>query len=269
MSRSTHPTILIAGASGGLGSTTARLAIQKGWDVIATARASRHLRGVVPANIPIMKLDLADAQSVCEFEIELQRLRPNGIEVVVNAVGADVRKPFESHSDEEIHRLTETNFIGPASLLRAALPSLKRSSARCRHFIQITGFMNARVAFPYYSYDVATRSAFRTLAESVQRELSAEGFGAIRLRQFCPAPAATESEAPFLPIWRQMGVDPVRPEDVAEALWAFSQRSADVGSMGRSVERAATLIDSGSRRLSDLLWLGRVSQTFKKAFGAI
>ena len=55
--------------------------------------------------------------------------RFGGLDVLVNNAGTDVTKPFGEMTMAEFDRVIDVNLRGPANLIRAALPALRRSDA--------------------------------------------------------------------------------------------------------------------------------------------
>ncbi len=273
MTGQTRPrrTVLVAGAAGGIGSAVAVACAAAGDRVICVARGESGAAAIA-AGLPnprldhlAIRLDLADADACKTRLAALGGSAAPRLDLVVNAVGGDERKAFADHSSQDVSRMIEVNFVSAVNLLRASLPGLKAAGDSGGQFIQVTGFLNARVAFPYYSVDVAMRSATRTLFEAVQRELVLEG-ETVRLRLFSPAVADTAAERPYLPIWRRMGIAPSTPQDVAEALLRFADLRQRVGAMGAPTSRISAALDAWFPQLTDRLWLSSAGRTFRDAF---
>jgi NAD(P)-dependent dehydrogenase (short-subunit alcohol dehydrogenase family) len=263
-------TVLVAGASGGLGSAFARQLAMNGAKVICAGRkgsqadeiaaklGSGHLR---------VKLDLLDPASLAQASEAVRDIACGKLDYVVNSVGGDVRKSFSNH--------TELNFLAAANLLKLCLPLMRSDPDFSLHapsvghqFIQITGFVNGRIGFPFYGADAAMRAATRTLFASVQRELTLKGRADVRLRLFSPAVADTEAERPYLGIWRSMGIEPVSPDEVAVALLKFMQGLRSVGTMGGRSTQLSALIDDLSPGLTDSMWLSQAGKALAQAFDA-
>jgi NAD(P)-dependent dehydrogenase (short-subunit alcohol dehydrogenase family) len=267
-------TVLVAGAAGGIGSAVAVACAAAGDRVICVARGESGAAAIA-AGLPnprldhlAIRLDLADADACNTRLAALVGSAAPRLDLVVNAVGGDERKAFADHSSQDVSRMIEVNFVSAVNLLRASLPGLKAAGDNGGgQFIQVTGFLNARVAFPYSSVDVAMRSATRTLFEAVQRELVLEG-ETVRLRLFSPAVADTAAERPYLPIWRRMGIAPSTPQDVAEALLRFADSGQRVGVMGAPASRISAALDAWFPQLTDRLWLAGAGRTFRDAFAS-
>ncbi|MFN5695143.1 MAG: SDR family NAD(P)-dependent oxidoreductase, partial [Bacteroidota bacterium] len=105
-------TILITGASSGIGRETAKLFQKKGWTVVATMRnpeTETELTGL--KNVFVTKLDVLDLDSINQaitYGIE----KFERIDVLLNNAGYGAYGPLESFPREKILRQFNTNVIG-------------------------------------------------------------------------------------------------------------------------------------------------------------
>jgi len=262
--------ILVVGASGGIGAAIARTFAKQGARIICAARDQAKVAKLVDslgACHAALQLDVLCDDSLSKARLELNKLAPEGIDFVINAVGGDIRKSFMSHTNADITQMVEVNFIAATNLLKLCLPHMKQGDTNAkRQFVQVSGFVNARVAFPYYSVDVAMRSATRTLFESVQRELTLEGHKNIQLKLFCPTATDTAAERPFLSLWQNMGIQPAHPGEVALALLTFLSGKRHVGAMGGFGNALLALADFISPKLANYLWLGKAGREMNHIF---
>src|SRR5262245_15544718 len=122
-------TVLITGASSGIGRMTAELFAERGWQVAATARdaqavtswaADPRLAGRVGAFV----LDVPDEASIDTAVSEIAR-RFGRIDVVVNNAGFGVFGPLEGASAEQVERQLRTNVLGTISVIRRVMPILR------------------------------------------------------------------------------------------------------------------------------------------------
>ena len=111
-------TILIVGASRGIGLGLAKEFKARGWDVIATERSrSEDLHAVDGVRVETM--DVTDPKTFESFDTELDA-------VIVNAgiTGASHQSALEATADE-VAQVMMTNAFGPAHLAKALLPKIK------------------------------------------------------------------------------------------------------------------------------------------------
>ncbi|CAA9515828.1 MAG: hypothetical protein AVDCRST_MAG45-2197 [uncultured Solirubrobacterales bacterium] len=165
------PVLLITGASTGIGAATARQAVEAGWRVVLGARSEDRLRELATelggeAHALLRRCDVA------RFE-DLEGLVATALEgfgrldaVFANA-GMGAGRGFLGESVEHWREMVETNVLGVALTIRAALPHLRDS--RAGHFV-ITGSVAGRRPLPGSLYS-ATKFAVGAMAESLRQEI--------------------------------------------------------------------------------------------------
>jgi len=98
-------TILITGASSGIGKATAKFFQQKGWNVVATMRSPEMEKELIELeNVFITRLDVLDSPSI-DTAIAESISRFGKIDVLVNNAGYGMLGLFESIPKESIQRL--------------------------------------------------------------------------------------------------------------------------------------------------------------------
>jgi short-subunit dehydrogenase len=187
------------------------------------------------------------------------------IDVVVNAAGVDVRKPFGEHSLSDLRRMLDVNLLGAIVLTHTFLPPMRAQNRGT--IVHVGGFADGRLAFPYYSGDVATRAGLFSFVESLNRELGIEGSPVV-ITYFCPSAADTEAERPFLPIWREMGLSITPKEKVAAALLDAVDQREQVRIMGGVSTVLLAKLNSIWPRLADSLLLNHYGKILKRHLGA-
>src|SRR4051812_23048327 len=118
-------TILITGASSGIGKATARLFQEKGWNVIATMRNPADETDLKNSNdVLLAKLDVLDLSSI-EKAITAGIQKFGTIDVIVNNAGYGAFGPVEAFKRENMIRQFNTNVIGLLDVTRAILPHFR------------------------------------------------------------------------------------------------------------------------------------------------
>ncbi len=191
-------TVLITGASSGIGEATVRQFQSQGWNVAATMRspqnsAQNSAQDSAPGSTPIAqldrvicpKLDVSDVDSI--QGAVTQTLDAFGqIDVLVNNAGYALLGPFEATDPEQIRQQFDTNVFGLMAVTRAVLPHFRdRNTGTLVNVASIGG----RMAFPLYSSYHATKWAVEGFSESLQYEL--EAFN-IRVKIIEPGPIKTD-----------------------------------------------------------------------------
>ena len=204
--------VVVVGATGGLGSAIARAVQREGGQPVLVGRDAARLAALAQElQVSTLRLDLNDTAAIDACAGTLAALGP--ISHVVYAAGADVRKPFLSHSAEELESLLSLNWRAPLLLTRAILPYLQPSAT----VALIGGYGDGHLPFPYHVPDAASRSGLASFCHGFNQELALEGYDA-RVCYVCPAPAATERERPFAALRASMGTPLVPPTRVADVV---------------------------------------------------
>lgn len=164
-------TWLITGCSSGFGLALARLAQANGHNVIAAFRNPNRTLELVDEFTKnggeCVRLDQDELG--CGKVIEDFEARGTAIDVLANVAGFGMTGPVESFSEEEAHRIMETNFFGPYRLIRAVAPHMRRRrSGMILNFSSGSG-MEARNSLGLYG---ASKSALDGLTKTLHKEMS-------------------------------------------------------------------------------------------------
>lgn len=156
--------VLVTGANGGIGTQFVRQAIDLGAaKVYATARTPRTWddERIVP-----LALDVTDPES-----IRAAAEAASDVTVLINNAGASVSSAgILTHTDEEIRRSVETNFVGPLLLARAFAPILSASPGSV--IIDVHSALSWYAVAGIYS---ATKAALWSATNSLRLELAPAG----------------------------------------------------------------------------------------------
>ena len=121
-------TVLIAGATGGIGSAITRQIAASGAIVFIIGRNTDKLQQVAArADIPperVFEMDITSEESVFKT-IENILLQTPQIDILVNAAGIGVIKPLENLTSDDFLRTLQTNLLGAFYLVKAVLPGMK------------------------------------------------------------------------------------------------------------------------------------------------
>jgi NADP-dependent 3-hydroxy acid dehydrogenase YdfG len=181
-------TILITGASTGIGRETAVYFAKKGWNVAATMRNTEKGTDLLNyQGIRLFSLDVTDTQSV-KTAIDAVIAAYGGIDVLLNNAGYALVGAFEAMTEQQIHRQMNTNVIGVMNVTRAVLPHFR--SKKEGLVINITS-MGGLITFPLYSVYHATKWAVEGFMESLHFELRQFN---IRVKNIEPGAIKTEFE---------------------------------------------------------------------------
>ena len=162
-------TILITGASSGIGRTAALYFAEQGWQVVATMRtperADKHLN---QPNIFIIALDVTDDDSIATAIAAAQH-RFGKIDVLLNNAGYGLFGAFEAMSPEQIEKQLRTNVYGLMRVTQLVIPVMR---AQGKGVILNVSSVGGRMAFPYASAYNATKFAVEGFSEGLRYELA-------------------------------------------------------------------------------------------------
>lgn len=171
--------VLVTGASRGIGRAVASTLSGRGHRVIATARHAEDLDGLeCDLALP---LDVTDQQSV-DSALEAA----GEIDVLINNAGRTVRAPMELVPLDELRSLFELNTIGALRVSQAVLPTMRaRGSGQILFVSSILGRLTIPLVGPY----AASKWALEAVAETLAVEVARFGVEVVVLE---PGPVASE-----------------------------------------------------------------------------
>jgi NAD(P)-dependent dehydrogenase (short-subunit alcohol dehydrogenase family) len=165
----TDKTVLITGASSGIGLETALHFYDRGWNVVATMRNPQKRRTKLhEKGLPdLVHLDVMDADSI-RSAIAYTLDKYQKIDVLVNNAGYAIYGPFEATTPEQTGRQFDTNVFGLMEVTRQLLPLFRRQ--RNGVLVNVTS-MGGRIGFPLYTIYNSTKWALEGFSEALHYEL--------------------------------------------------------------------------------------------------
>jgi NAD(P)-dependent dehydrogenase (short-subunit alcohol dehydrogenase family) len=167
-------TVLITGASSGIGAATAKYFVAKGWNVAATMRSPSPETSLIEddewkisKNVIFPRLDVTLPETI-ESAIRETIERFGQIDVLVNNAGYALMGPIEGVTTEQLEQQFQTNFFGLVSTIQAILPIMRQQGSGT--IINVAS-IGGRLAFPMVSSYHATKWAIEGLSESISYEL--------------------------------------------------------------------------------------------------
>ncbi|MFB4353889.1 SDR family NAD(P)-dependent oxidoreductase [Microbacterium sp. LS_15] len=171
-------TILITGASSGIGKATALRFADEGWKVIAAARDFRKAPEITSRpEIDTVHLDVSDSANILAVAASLAQ---TDIDVLHNNAGHMLMGPAEFFSDEHLQRELDVNLLGPIRVTRAFLPAFR---ARGGGLVINTTSMTAIAAGPFMSMYGATKAGLERWSFGLNHEVNPFG---IRVKTIVP-----------------------------------------------------------------------------------
>lgn len=164
-------TILITGASSGLGKAASQFFAAKDWNVIATMRnPEKETELAADPNILVTSLDVNDIPSI-EAAVKLGLEQFGQIDALVNNAGYGQQGVFEAVSPEKIMEQFNVNVFGLMNVTRAVLPHFRK---RQQGTIVNISSGAGRITTPILSVYSASKFAVEGFSESLAYELESQ-----------------------------------------------------------------------------------------------
>jgi NADP-dependent 3-hydroxy acid dehydrogenase YdfG len=212
--------LLITGASTGIGAATARQAVAAGWRVVLGARSEDRLRSLA-SELGGDEVAIARRCDVADWDDQQALVRAaldgfGGLDAVFANAGFGAKRGFLEESVEHWKAMIDTNVLGTALSIRAALPVFREQA---RGQFVITSSVAGRRALPGSLY-AATKHAVTAMGEALRQEVSDSD---IKVTLIEPGMVDT-------PFFENRPQGALEADDIAGAvLWAMSQpRNVDV-----------------------------------------
>lgn len=195
-------TVMVTGASGGIGSALTKRLANEGWRVFATARDPSTVPTVKGAagEVIALALELRDEQSVAGAGAEVrERVGERGLDALVNNAGVIVQGPTEMVPAGELRRQFEINVFGQVAVTQVVLPLLRAAHGR----VVNVGAPTGDISLPLLGPLAASKAALHSLNDTLRMELGPQGIsvslivpGALETEIFAKAAAAAEAAGP-------------------------------------------------------------------------
>ncbi|GGO95466.1 SDR family oxidoreductase [Stakelama pacifica] len=212
-------TILITGASSGLGRASARLFHAKGWNVIATMRSPEHETELIELdNVLVTRLDVEEPSSI-EGAVAAGIEAFGQIDVLLNNAGYGAYGPLEATPSDEIRRQFDVNLFGMIEATKALLSHFRHN--RSGTIVNISS-MGGRVAFPLGTLYHASKYAVEGFSEALSYEVAPFG---VRIKLVEPGQIATDFAGRSLAFSNDETLIEYQPT-VAQVMKAFGELTA-------------------------------------------
>ena len=180
-----RPSVVITGASTGIGWSTTQLLLQKGFRVFGTVRkgsdADRLQAEFGDHFIPLLA-DVTDEAAVRHAATRVaEMLGQERLAGLVNNAGIVVAGPLLHLEPSDIRRQMEVNLIGPFHMTKVFAPLLgsdPQRTGRPGRIVQISSVSGA-LGIPFVGPYVASKFALEGMSESLRRELMLYGIDVI------------------------------------------------------------------------------------------
>lgn len=196
-------TVLVTGASYGVGEATARKLAAAGATVLAVARSADRLHDLVASvtagggEAVAYPADLTDEAAVSALTKQITD-EHGAVDIVVSNAGKSLRRSLHHQYDRphDFERTIDINYLGPIWLLLGVLPAMRECGRG--HIVNVSSVGVRVPPGPQWGAYQASKGAFDRWLRSVAPELHADGvevtsvyFALVRTRMIEPTPILT------------------------------------------------------------------------------
>lgn len=193
-------TVLVTGASYGIGEATARRLAAAGATVLVVARSAERLDDLAASinagggQAVAYPTDLTDEAAVSALTKQVTEDH-GALDIVVSNAGKSLRRSLHDQYDRphDFQRTIDINYLGPIWLLLGLLPAMRESGGG--HIVNVSSVAVRVVPGPQWGAYQASKGAFDRWLRSVAPELHADGvdvtsvyFALVRTRMIAPTP---------------------------------------------------------------------------------
>ncbi len=214
-------TVVITGASRGIGYATTLHFLKEGWQVVACSRnldPLEHIKAKYPGTLFSVHLDLSDEQSINHAGKQIDSITDQ-IDVLIHNAGYLVNKPFAELSMADMQACYQVNAIGPYVFTQRIHASLSPTA----HVVAISsmGGFQGSLKFPGLSAYSSSKAAMACLIECWQEEFkgSQQSYNCL-----CIGSVQTEMLDQAFPGYQA----PLVPDQMATFLYQFSTQANHV-----------------------------------------
>jgi NAD(P)-dependent dehydrogenase (short-subunit alcohol dehydrogenase family) len=212
-------TVIITGASRGIGFELTKLFLNANYQVIALTRHTETLEALSNEKLQIISTDLSSKMSIDKAVFAIKE-KHQTIDFVINNAGTLVNKPFEDILYSDLEKTFQVNVFAPFYLSQQLLSVLgKKTKAHIVNISSIGGFQGS-VKFAGLSSYSSSKAAVVGLTECM-----AEEFKEKNITVNCLALGAVQTEmlAEAFPGYEA----PVKPSQMADYIFDFTTKGHD------------------------------------------
>ena len=164
-------TVLVTGASSGMGKDFAARLLKDGYTVFAAARSTDKMTDLAEAGAHVIKMDITkDADILAAVEQITQQT--GGVDVLINNAGYGQYGPVEETPVDTARYQFEVNLFGLARVTQLLLPAMRRNG---KGLIVNISSMGGKIYTPLGAWYHATKHALEGWSDSLRLELDPHG----------------------------------------------------------------------------------------------
>lgn len=256
-------TVVVTGASSGIGAATAQLLATYGANLVLAARSEQPLQtlaAALPGAPLVMPVDLSDDRQARHLIERALALRGH-IDILINNAGIGITGSVTNLPPDDLWQVLAVNLAGPLATIQAVVPHMRERGQG--HVINVSSIL-ALWSLPQLGGYCASKAALERLTDALRVELIGSGIAVTSVRPGRTRTAFAERRLGNLrERWRPAGVPPERVAATIAAAIQYRPRVAYVTLSDRLLLLLATLlpgaVDQILARLA--LWEDRSTRT--------
>ena len=174
-------TVVITGASSGIGKSCVARMTRLGWQVFATVRKESdrdQLAREFAVNVHPVLMDLENEESIAAAAQQIEsEVAGHGLDGLVNVAGIGMVRPLEYASMKDLRQIFDINFFGQIAVTQALSRLLRKAAGR---IVNITS-VGVNVAIPFGGLLNASKSAFAKVSDTLRLEMHPFGVRVIAI----------------------------------------------------------------------------------------
>jgi NAD(P)-dependent dehydrogenase (short-subunit alcohol dehydrogenase family) len=167
--------VVITGASSGIGRATALRLARKGWRVFAAVRKDSDAHAIAEdagGALEAILLDVTNGESIARAAREVAaKLDGRGLDALFNNAGVGSTSAVEYTSLDKLRELYEINLFGQIATIQAFLPLIRAAKGR----IINSGSVGDHITPPFTGPLVSSKAAFASMSSALRLELRPHG----------------------------------------------------------------------------------------------
>ena len=211
----TKETVLITGASSGIGKETAKRLVADGYTVYAAARRLEKMDDLKELGCVPLKMDITKEEDITAV---VNRIRDDqgGVDILINNAGFGTQGSIEETSLDDARYQFEVNLFGLARLTQLALPSMREN--RFGKIVNISS-IGGKIYVPLGGWYHATKHALEGWSDCLRTEVQQFGIDVVIVE---PGAIGTEFNDVFVgPMLKRSGDGPYR--DLAHGIANYAR----------------------------------------------
>ena len=224
-----HKTVIVTGASQGIGAAVVKVFLDRGYNVVGTSR-NIEKKNELPRvdNLALVGGDIGQAATAARV-LETAVKRFGRIDALVNNAGIFIVKPFTDYTPEDFKALSSTNLDGFVFLTQLVIKQMLAQKSGGSVVSITTSLVNHPISGFTASVPMITKGGIDAISRSLAMEYAKEG---IRVNTVAPGivdtPLHANNPKDFLKTLSPLGqIAPA--QDIAEAVFYLTQAAQVTG----------------------------------------